>query len=266
MGRLKYAVLRLEPDEVKQEVFNVGVVAHAPESRQVLLRVAEAEDSRLRHCLSEAQLFIYRKYIAELKKYTRRISTQLVDEVTGRAMNDESWLDALNDSLGNGFRLGTIHPAQAENAEGLLDRLYASYVSSSKGRIPTVVQLLLVEFRIQGIETRINKDVPIRGIPTPVTAAFGYETDSPRYIQPISIQRNSRENLKEGALWAQVLNEYQSSNQSGYFFFVLKKQSQADIRSLDRLSQWLTCDQSRVMDFDSDRKKLVQQVLAELQA
>lgn len=267
MERINYAVLRFVPDEIKQEVFNVGVIVQVPNNRQVLLNLTDHTDTRLHYNLSDGQLYTYKKFGIMLRQYIKRINGKLIDDITGMSVGDDDYLKSFAQNIDQGFRIDFVQSGITANPSMFTERLFNLQVTQGKTRDPDVIQLLFRKFKDLGVDRRMTRNAEIEGSEIGVTAAFKYVNGAPHYIQPISIQRNGKENLKEGALWSTVLGEVEKSEQQSMFHFVVRKNQLYDEKSLQRVQDMLGQHPSaQVLDFDADLPQLITRVQSDLES
>lgn len=264
MDRIKYAVIRYLPDEVKQEVFNIGVVVHVPEHREVVLHMADYDDTRLHYNLSDGQLYTYKKFTIMLRQYVKGITGKMLDDKTGKSLSDDEFLRLLSVNLGHGFRIESIQSGITSDVTLFSERIFNLHVTPGKTRDPDVVRLLYGKFKEMGLDKMVQRNVPIRGIDLDVKAAFSYVNGASHYIQPITVQRNARENLKEGGLWTEVIKEVRESSQDSVFHFIIRRNQQYDQKSFDHLREMLTRrNKDEVLDFE-DIPRFMGQVQSDL--
>ena len=264
MDRIKYAVIRYQPDEVKQEVFNIVVVVHVPEQREVVLHMAESDDTRLHYNLSDGQLYTYKKFSSKMRQYVKGITGKMLDDKTGKSLSDDEFLRSLSVNMGHGFRIERIQSGVTTDITLFSERIFNLHVTQGKPREPDVVQLLFRKFIEMGLDKMVQKNVPIRGIDLDVKAAFSYMNGASHYIQPITVQRNARENIREGGLWTEVIKEVRESDQDSVFHFIIRRNQQYDQKSYAHLCEMLTRrNNDEVLDFE-DIARFVGQVQSDL--
>ena len=125
MARCRYAVLRWEPNPLRAEVLNVGVVIHTLDPVGVLAQFAHPDTSRLQQFVSVEQ---HQRYQKILDTWSHS-GAPLASDAAGLSWDHADALPQWADHLPSGFRLGRLYPALTDDPDRLLRQLFRIYVS-----------------------------------------------------------------------------------------------------------------------------------------
>lgn len=219
----KFAVIQFMPDEIKQEIINIGVILHCPEKGVLKTRFLK-NLQKLHRIVSINQINEFRNFRNNLNKHLRALESQMLDTKLDIAIAFD-YLDSLAERDFSKFVVKFPTPLITEDPYEKLDDLFNLYVfeeDNIEKRDQPLVNTVWRKFKQAGIESYIRKDVEIPNFPFPID--YGFQNGAANFIQTIKFTDSSKDNFKEGLLWrdALLLKDQVQQYKESPFFTVIK--------------------------------------------
>lgn len=200
----KFAIIQFMPDEIKQEVINIGVILHCPEMGMVKTRFLK-NLQKLQKIVTMNQINEFRVFRNNLNKHLRSVDAQMIDTKLELTITFE-YLDELSKLNFNKFQIKNPTPLITEDPFTKLNDLFNFYVFDEdhvERRDQPLVNTVWTKFIQAGIDNYIRKEVEIPNFPFPID--YGFQNGAANLIQTIKFTDSSKDNFKEGLLWRDAL-------------------------------------------------------------
>ncbi|MGE7121781.1 DUF3037 domain-containing protein [Peribacillus sp. NPDC046944] len=219
----KFVVIQYMPDEIKQEIFNIGVILHCPEKGILKARFLK-NYQKLNKLITVNQINEFRHFRNNLNRHFKSLDGHMLDSKLDIPITFE-FLDSLVYKNFNKFQIKNPTPLLAEDPYEKLDDLFNFYVFEEdylEKRDQPLVSSVWHKFKQAGVDSFIRKDVDIPNFPFPID--YGFQNGSANLIQTIKFTDNSKDNFKEGLLWrdALLIKEKVEQYKESPFYAVVK--------------------------------------------
>ena len=225
MARLacKFAIVQYMPDDVKQELINIGIILHCPDQGIIYTRFL-SQLNKVSKILTINQINEFRHFRNKMNKHVKSLKNKMIDPHLELSITFD-YLDSLVNLNFNKFYVKRPTPLLTANPSEKLDELFNLYVYEEdylEKREQPLVNVVWKKFKQAGIDNYIRKDVEIPNFPFPID--YGFQNGAPNLIQTIKFTDSSKDNFKEGLLWrdALILKEQEAAYKDSPFYAVVK--------------------------------------------
>jgi hypothetical protein len=207
MGRTpcKFALIQYMPDEIKQEVINIGLLIHCPEKGILKARFLK-NLQKINKLVSINQINEFRHFRNKLNKHFKSLNGHMIDSVLGNASITFDYLDYISEMDFAKFTIVNPTPILTEDPLNKLNDLFNLYVFAEdylEQREQPLVNSVWKKFQSAGVANFIQKDVEIPNFP--IAVDYGFQNGCANLIQTIKFTDSSKDNFKEGILWRDAL-------------------------------------------------------------
>lgn len=201
----KFAIIQYMPDELKQEIINIGVIIHSPEMGMIKARFLK-NLQKLQKFITGNQLNEFRHFRNTLNRHFKHLDTQMIDSKLDLPITFD-YLDELSNQNFNKFIVKNPTPLLTEDPFEKLNDLFNLYVFDEdhiERRDQPLVNTVWRKFIQAGVDSYIKKEVEIPNFPFPID--YGFQNGAANLIQTIRFTESSKDNFKEGLLWKDALD------------------------------------------------------------
>lgn len=215
------------PNIIKQEIVNVAVIIHSPIQNELKVKFLDY-DPRVKHFLTEVQYAEFRAFRRMFNKHIRDLKSQLFDPLLETRLDDENYLDKLQEKLVRPFFVSKPQIIFCSEIALQLENLYSNLVldpDEQKTKQKSLIKQVEERFVSAGLDKYIERDIPIKSMPFELHVEFGLRQGTNiDLLQPISLQESPRENYKEGVFWRDAIQRaFQDSDINASQFIAILK-------------------------------------------
>jgi hypothetical protein len=252
-----YSIVRYVSDEIKGEILNVGLVMNIPETGEMLFKIIQENNSKLKAILvNQVDKKVYRfgmKYLEYILSSVNQNDLTLPVNVSSKSFVN----DLLKMDIPNGFLLTDTRYAKTRETHRLFNDILRSYIGekflleeikTNTMQVKKFATSVITQRNL--IDTKIKTNVKIKPIPTVslnYNIDFGYEEN-----EKFNFIQVAPEKLASANEWFQRMNMISSNYQNTDRIVLLynsNTQSNED-RTVDQMVEFLKSNDNRVTSFD----------------
>ena len=252
-----YSIIRYVSDEIKGEILNVGLVMNIPETGEMLFKIIQENNSKLKAILvNQVDKKVYRfgmKYLEYILSSVNQNDLTLPVNVSSKSFVN----DLLKMDIPNGFLLTDTRYAKTRETHRLFNDILRSYIGekflleeikTSTMQVKKFATSVITQRNL--IDTKIKTNVKIKPIPTVslnYNIDFGYEEN-----EKFNFIQVAPEKVASANEWFQRMNMISTNYQNTDRIVLLynsNSKSNED-HTVDQMVDFLQSNDNRITSFD----------------
>lgn len=248
MERLKYwySIISYQPDYLKNERLNVGVIVHSPEKEFLKWFILDEKNKKLKSILTSTVLL--EEYKVRKSLFDIKLENSLkAESILSYQVNDSKLLEYINEDNKKHFLLSSKQLIKSANIEAVFKMLLETYIDKSfldkeilHSGVKQLVKYAFEEFDLLGSKVKSDVSItPVKEVDLNYKIDFAYKNSHLHFVQAIPTNPN---NINEWFSKMKLLqNEYRDKNQ---FEIIYNNYAGRDSKDIFNILSYLNKDSS----------------------